>query len=201
MEQIASSKKMKVKSLSSERMYPENQNKEILMIDPAHKALIQEKMKSDIFFRDENSYNKRTDCNPVNPDKIPINFESKSAWSQGLPKQKSIQTSESCRYLILNPGVKNVFKTKEEIIDNSDRQRPLAKNSILGDYIYQCRARQFLGCKEYKKYYQNNLNCFHKTKDMLNSYADLYKEYKPLVVPLHKTNDRTFDSASTPFKC
>lgn len=108
-----------------------------------------------------------------------VSSKSNSEWI-AMTAQPSLLNHTSIKFHPLNPGIKNISKTKEEIITTTNFN-PIHRQKMLCEYIDVTRV----GCpnplKEYRNIIKRNNNAFNRTSDMCSTYLDNFKNYKNLI--------------------
>lgn len=132
------------------------------------------------FFKNK-IFNNDTDDKPNKATKpYTITSKSNSEWNS-LSKDVSLLNHTSTKFHILNPLIKNISLTKNEII-NQTEHNPIHRQKMLCEYIDVTRV----GCpnpnKEYLKAYNKSNFSFNRTSDICTSFSDLHsREYKHLL--------------------
>jgi hypothetical protein len=135
---------------------------------------------SDIFFQknDENSRAKTGEKYLFRSIQKPYNSISQSN-SQWIDKNAypNLLGHSSIGFHILNPSIKNITRTKQEILSETGT---VNKQKSLCEFIDLNRVSCANPNKEYQNAMNNTSRPFHKTANVCGAYLDLHKDYRNL---------------------
>lgn len=119
------------------------------------------------------------------PKQYSISSKSNSEWVS-LNANPTLLNHASKDYHILNPGIKNIAKTKSVIMNNQSFN-PIHRQKMLSEYIDITRV----GCPnpnhDFRRIYSSNPFSFNKSKDLCTNMLDNHhKNYKTIVQPPFK---------------
>lgn len=182
-----STKEIKEKMMQSDIFFKVPCFKDKIAPRTASATIKREKSKSDIFFKvnDSISLNKSGEPYlfvPAYNDKYTNSKESKSNWSAKASNPTLLNHSNSFHH-ILNPGIKNISNTKQELLSNYNYNNYFIsrKQKSLCEFIDLTRNGSPNPNQDYLSNYIKSKQCFHKTKNLCSSLIDLVGQYKNLV--------------------
>ena len=116
-----------------------------------------------------------------NPKIYDMNKETTKKWGLHKPLP-SFVNHESTKYHLLNSEVKNICKTKEQIINDgkniSKDFNPIARKKGLCEFNDLCRVDAPNINEDYSKAFKQNPNVFKKQNMFNSEYYDIYSHYK-----------------------
>jgi len=108
---------------------------------------------------------------------------SNSQWHDKA-SQPSLLNHTSVKYHILNPDIKPIFRTKEEICDkNGTNFNPNLRQKSLCEYRDLTRVGQPNVNKDFRVAYNKSANVFKRNSEICANFCDLHRGYKNLVDP------------------
>ena len=142
------------------------------------------KLGSDVFNikNDFNNLMKSGELHLFKKNKIPFSKESNSFWTMKV-STPSYMNYPSVEYNILNPGVKNNTKTRENIYKeclNNKLLNPIYKQKSLGTFYDITKAGTNKNLA-YNKLYDENNKVFYKSDDTCTAMIETYKNYQSLI--------------------
>jgi len=104
---------------------------------------------------------------------------SESGWG---PKETlpSLFNHTSIKFHILNPGIRNITKTKEEIVKTTEAEKAAHKSKGLGEYSDLTRVSAPNPNKNFNEIYKANSNSFTRSSNVCQNYFNLHGLYKEI---------------------
>jgi hypothetical protein len=83
-------------------------------------------------------------------------------------------------YHILNPGIKHISKTRQDIINDTATYNPIYRQKSLCEFIDLNRVGVPNPNKEFLKAFRTSKNAFCKNTNICANYLDIHREYRDL---------------------
>ncbi len=106
--------------------------------------------------------------------------KSNSEWV-AMKAEPSLLNHTSTAFHPLNPGIKNISRTKDEIMKTTIDFNPIHRQKMLCEYTDITRVSGPKPLKDFRKVYKNNNFAFNRTSDLCTTYLDNFKNYKNLI--------------------
>ena len=117
--------------------------------------------------------------------------ESKSQWS-AKPNIPTLLNHVSTEYNIINPGIKGISNTKNNILKDCENRKnpnvdcvnnfnPIYRQKSLSEFIDLTRNGAPNPGKDYLKSYNSSLDAFRIRNNVCNTFRELHKNYKDLI--------------------
>lgn len=105
---------------------------------------------------------------------------SKPSYSEWHPKNShpTLLNHVSTSHHILNPGIKHISKTKEDVFNESNGFNPIYRQKSLCEYIDLTRCGVPNPNRHYLEIFNKSNGAFRKKKNVCLNYLDLHHEYK-----------------------
>lgn len=154
------------------------------------------------FYKESDIFNTDKECNGINLSEnktsekytIPnlkniskpftVSTKSGSEWI-ALNSHPNLLNYASEKFHPLNPGIKNISKTKNEIV-SANKFNPNFRQKMLCEYIDATRV----GCPnpglKFRQVYTSNRFLFNKEKNICTTMLDNHKQYRSLIKPPFK---------------
>ena len=114
-----------------------------------------------------------------------VSSRSNSEWI-ALNANPSLLNHSSTNFHPLNPGIKNISKTKENIM-KFESFNPIHRQKMLCEYIDVTRVGCPNPAKEFRQVYKENKFLFNKTSDLCSNFLDNHnRNYKVILKPPFK---------------
>jgi hypothetical protein len=108
-----------------------------------------------------------------------VSTRSNSEWNDKI-SHPSLFNHTSVKYHILNPGIKHIFKTKEEIKE-STAFNPVHRQKSLCEYRDLTRVGQPNMNREYYSALEKSPEIFRRTSNVCANFLDIHRSYKDLI--------------------
>ena len=108
-----------------------------------------------------------------------VSSKSNSEW-QPKNSYPSLLNHASTNYHILNPAVKHISKTREQIIKESDSFNPVYRQKSLCEFIDLTRVGVPNPNKEFLSAFKKSSNVFARNSNLCATYMDIHRLYKDI---------------------
>jgi hypothetical protein len=139
---------------------------------------------SDIFLRKDDLFSRAKSGEKYMFKKIDKLYDTTSkSNSEWIDKNlyNTLLGHSSRQYHILNPGVKHITKTRQEVINEADGlYNPICRQKSLCEFIDLNRVGVPNPNKEFLKAFKTSKNVFGRTSNVCAAYLDIHREYRDL---------------------
>lgn len=111
-----------------------------------------------------------------------VSNASNSQWAPKPSTAPTLLNHTSVGFHILNPGIKAISKTKEDVIQEN-QHNPLIRKKGMCEFIDFTKNVVPNTNKEYFKHYNNDDKVFRIKKNLCSTYLDIHREYKGISDP------------------